>query len=361
MSHSPRFLLQFALGCVAVASAPAIALADSAVINGLPYHGIRITGVKDGELQFETPNGNLTSKPIKFVTRINVTDEPALNAAEDAYARSDWNQAADNYEKAIRSANSPAKAWLRDWCSLRLADAAGKGGRFDVSIRTFIDLAKKSPEQAATMFAGLKMPKAGSDYLKQAAASLETEVSQSRNDAATEVLLSALKDIYTVNNDSAHAGATAAKLAEVAARRNPNSPEALRALMDIKLQNLHKTLAAKQFATVIQTIEQDAPAIVDPFQQIDALFLLAEAKAGKAAASPDADWKDIAISYMRVVANAKSDDPHVPVALLRVAAIHAGHLNEKATALKLYKDIIKQYKDTDAAKEAQKAVAQLEK
>jgi len=334
-----------------------IASADSAVINGIPYSGIRILGVKEDELQFETSGGTATSKSLSVVSRISVSDEPALNMAEDAFAKEDWERAAENYEKTMRSITSPNKAWLRDWCSARLVTAAGKGGRFDISVRAFIEVARKSPEQAGKMFSGLKIPKAGSDYLKQAASSLESEAASTKSDATAQVLLSALKDIYTANNDTARAAQTATKLVEVAARLNPNSPESIRALMDLKLQNLRKALEARQYGTVIDTILKEQNNISDPAQQVDALFLLAEAKAGKAAGSPDADWKDIAVGYVRVIANAKADDPHVPVALLRVAAIHAERLDEKATAQRLYSDIVKQYKDSEAAKEAQKALA----
>ena len=329
---------------------------DSAVVNGMQYSGIRILGIRDGELEFETIGGKVNAKPIGSVSRITLADEPALNAAEDAFAKSDWNKAAENYGKVIRSITEPEKAWLREWCSARLLDSAGKSGRFDVSIAGFIELAKKSPQQAKTMFAALKLPAAGSDYLKQAAAGLETAAAQSRSDASTEVLLSALRDVYMANNDAARAAVVARKLAEVAARRNPNSAEAVRALMEVKLEDLRKALAAKQYVTVIQTIQKDAATIIDPNDQMEALYLLAEAKAGLAAAAANADWGEVAIAYMRIVANARSDDPRLPTALLRVAKIHAEHLGDKATANRLYKEIISKYGNSEAAKEAQKLV-----
>lgn len=349
-----------ALLAVCLGALGRVALADSVTVGALQYNGVRIVGVKNGEIQFETAT-NLVSKPLSVVSRISLSDEPALTAAEDAFAKGDWDKANENYEKVLRSVSAPNKAWLKDWCSMRLQVSATKSGRFDVVMRGFVELTRKSPDEARKLFASLKMPKAGSDYLKQAATMLETEIAQSKNGAATEVMLGALKDIYSANNEQAKATATAQKLVELAAKRDPNSPEAQRAMMEIQLQNMRKALGAKNYAAVIEFVEKNAAKIIDPNDQIDALFLYAEAKAGKAAGSSNADWNDVAVTYMRVVANAPAGDPRTPLALLRTAEIHAAHLNDKPAAMRMYREIIKQYKDTDAAKQAQMELGKLEK
>src|SRR5436853_6820839 len=75
------------------------ALADSITVNNLPYPDVKISGVKGEEIFFLTQTGTEVHKPIAHVSKINLTDEPAFNQAEEAYFAKDWEKAATGYEK----------------------------------------------------------------------------------------------------------------------------------------------------------------------------------------------------------------------------------------------------------------------
>jgi TolA-binding protein len=92
------------------------------------------------------------------------------------------------------------------------------------------------------------------------------------------------------------------------------------------------------------------------------LFIIAQAKEGIAAGKNDpAAWRDAALAFMRLPANFKdqTDNPHVPEALLRTAAI-LERLNQPGDALGLYQQTVKDYKGSAVADEAQKAVDRLQ-
>ena len=123
--------------------------------------------------------------------------------------------------------------------------------------------------------------------------------------------------------------------------------------MTLRLRTLQAAMASKEYDRVIQTIEKDSAAFTDRADQTAALFFLAEARAGKAGDSKDPEvWKDIAVAYLRVVSNGPATAEQVPQALLKLAAIHAGPLNDKNAAEALYKQVQQEYKDYDAAKQA---------
>ena len=80
------------------------------------------------------------------VQRLNVDNEPALNAAEEAFAAGKWDQAVDGYQTVIRATNKP---WMKDWSSARLAEAGAKSGRFDAAATAYVNLVTKDPAAAA--------------------------------------------------------------------------------------------------------------------------------------------------------------------------------------------------------------------
>src|SRR6267378_1836493 len=129
------------------------------------------------------------------------------------------------------------------------------------------------------------------------------------------------------------------------------SPEALKAQVMLKLKSLRMALAAKEYDKVISGIEKEASTIIEPADQAEALLMFADAKAGKAGDDKNA-WKDVAVAYMRVAANAPGT-AQAATALLKVAAIHETRLGEKDTALRLLKQIATDYKGQESGNEAE--------
>jgi tetratricopeptide (TPR) repeat protein len=339
--------------CFALLASPATA--DSLVVNNVTYPDVRVASVKDGEIIFSIGNSsNEIRKPLAQVTRINLADEPAFSAAEDAYAAKDYDKATEAYDKTFRTTQ---KTWLKDWVSLRLVDSANKAGRFDSAIKAYIALADKSPDAARAF--SLTMPKPDSAYLTDAIKQVNSAVVATKKDATKQTLLSLLAQLNEAKGDLKAASDALTASAQVNTA-NQNTAQAARSATLLKLQTMTLALAAKDYDKVIASVEKDAASFTEPADFAEALFCLAEAKAGKAATSKDPDtWKEVAVAYMRIVANSPSSASQVPMALMRTAAIHETKLNEKDTALHIYEQIAAEYKGLDPAKQAEKEVQRL--
>jgi tetratricopeptide (TPR) repeat protein len=335
---------------------PTVCLADMLVINRLEYKDCRVNGLEGDAIVFDF-SGRPQKKPISEVTKIVIDNEPAFNNAEALFAQQQWDKATDEYEKAVRATN---KAWIKEWCSVRLLEAAKMGGRFDVVVRNYIAVALKTPETARGI--ALTLPRADSAYLPEAIKAAQAACdAASANPKAQEVLGKLLVDLYTAKGDAKGAEVATQRLAEFSARANPNSPETIKLLMKVKLAKISTDLAAGKFDEVIKGIEAEAPNIIEPADQINMLWALAEARKGKlGTGGTKDDWKEIAIAYMRVVANGKPADPKVIDSLLKVAEIHATKLDDKPAAQAILKRMIDDdYKGMDAAKDAQKLLDKL--
>ncbi len=353
MMTDPRRIFPILLLCLAVLAERASG--DLLVVNNVTYSDVRISAVRDGEIIFTIGNSsNEVRKPLAQVTKLNLADEPAFSAAEEAYAAKDYNKATDGYDKTFRTTR---KTWLKDWTSLRMLDSANKAGRFDIAIRAYIALAEKSPD-AVRAFA-LTMPKPDSAYLPEAIKLVNAAVAAAKQDATKQVLLGLLAQLNKAKGDLQAAGAALNASAQVSSGAR-NTAEAARAAAAIKLQVIGLAIAAKEYDKAIAAIEKDFALFTEPAQIAEVLYCLAEAKSGKAGDSKDPDaWKEVALAYMRVVANSPSSAPQVPAALLKTAAIHETRLNEKETALHIYEQIVADYPGQDPAKLAEKEIQRL--
>jgi TolA-binding protein len=116
-----------------------------------------------------------------------------------------------------------------------------------------------------------------------------------------------------------------------------------------KLASAAAALQKKDFAGAINEINTNRALFADPQSQSQALFTLADAQAGAAAAKTDTQsWQDAALAYMRVAAHFP-DSPLAPRALLQVAQIEQQKLNDAAAARSLYQQIVRQYPNDPAA------------
>ncbi len=334
------------------------AMADTLVIGGLTYKDVRVTGVRGDQIVF-VASGREILKPIAQVTKIAIEMEPAFNTAEEAFAAKDWAKASDGYERTLRTTQ---KDWLKDWCSVRLLESANKAGRFDAALKAFVALAEKSPDSAKAV--SLNMPHSQSAYLPDGIKAVETALARTRKNESKEVLLRLLVELHKAKGDAAGAKSAAERLVQLMAVMDPNSPAAQRNLVLLKIQTMRAALEKKDYDTVFQIAQKDGDSIIEVADQIEALYCLAEARAGKAATTKDADvWRDVAVAYMRVVAHAgdDSDAPQVAAALLRTAAIHRDFLSDRRTALAVYRQVQAKYKGQEAGKQAEQEIARLEK
>lgn len=333
------------------------ALADSLIVKGIEYHDVKISNIKGDDVYFTTSTGNETHKPLGDVTKITVDGEAAFNNAEAASAVKDYDKAVDGYDKTVRATN---KGWLKELAAARLLESANKGGRFDAAVRSYIALAEKNPDTAKAIH--LNMPRADSAYLTAAIAPLKQAIDATeKKPAAQELLMELLSDVYKAKGDLKGEEEINELLVRKQAERDPNSPAAQRAKITLMLTQARKALEAKDFERVIQGITAQAANIQDPSEEADALWYMAEARRGLAGDSKNADtWKEVAVAYMRIVANFPPSDPHVPQALLRTADIYAHQLNDPDAAKAILKRMIEDdYKGKEPAQLAQKELDKL--
>ena len=117
----------------------------------------------------------------------------------------------------------------------------------------------------------------------------------------------------------------------------------------------------KDYKTAIDTIEQNRGAFTESRQQADALFILAASRYALAQPKNDPkELKDIALSYMRIVAHFKDapNAPHVPESLLATGEI-LEKIKDNDGALTVYTQLSKAYPETPAGAKAKEAIDRL--
>jgi len=309
----------------------------------------------EGDTIFFSANGSDSKRELSKVQRLNVDNEPAFNAAEDAFAASKWDAAVDGYQKSL---GATTKTWLKDYLTTRLLEAADKSGRFDAAASAYVALVTKDSAASANRPA---VPAAKSPQLDAAAGAVSAALRNKLNDPQQTALLGFLVEIQRARGDESAEKQAAEKLDEVLAR-DPNNPAAAQVIARRKIASAQQALAAKDFAKAIAEIESSRAKFTDPQQQADALFIIAQARYGQASAAKDpAALKDAGLSFMRVVANFKDAEsrPHVVESLMQTAAIHE-QIGEPQTAGQIYNQIAQSYPDDPAANLAKQNAARLQ-
>jgi TolA-binding protein len=324
------------------------------------YSDVKITNIAQGRVVFTTGSGNDVDKPLDSVVAMNIDDEPEFNQAMQDMASGNFDHAVDEFDDTIQKTQKP---WLKTYCQPLITDAANKSGRFDKAVTGYINLVMN--QQAIAPAHLPTVPGSDSGYLDAAAQSL-TDAADYPNlsDAQEQAILSLLLEVDRARKDAAAIATVAARLAKVGgAAGSPVANDASLALADAKLTLAQTALSQKDYDRAASLITSSGNLFLDPRRQADALFILAQARAGQAAAKNDPDdWKDAAIAFMRVVANFKDSAgaPHVAESLLATAGILEDHLSQGGKALRLYQSIEKQFPGTPEADQATQRVERLQ-
>ena len=363
-------------------SADTVWLRSGQATNALERPNVKVEKLENGILSFRSSQSDrVTDRPVDEVVRIAADGEPALTQAEEAFAAQRWDQAATAYQKA---AASSSKQWVKDRAGLRLVAAAEKSGKFPTAVAGWITLMARDPALASKYKPQVPAgAKAGS--LDSAVAELDRALGDARlKEEQRQSLLSFQLEVARANGDVKKAQAIGNKLSGTASAAPVPAPTPGAAPAGggggggtapagtsgapagpnpaLALQLAFLALDQKQYQQAETEINKAAAAIVDPEQQVDALYALAECRAGLAKDDPAA-LKDAALAYMRVVARGKSAriaSPRVAESLLKTAAIQE-RLNAPREALLLYNQVVEEFKGTDAATRAAQAASRLGK
>jgi TolA-binding protein len=313
--------------------------------NALEISKVKITRIDDSAATFSNPAGRESSRDASQVVRIAIDDEPTLNAGEEAFVAGTWDVATDNYLKTIKSTQ---RDWLKGWVAQRLLTAAEKAKRFDAAATAYVTAilgGAKPPAKPA-------MPDAKSTYLATAAKEVEAALQNQKLSAdQRQALLSFLLDLHRTRNDQKGMADVMQQLQKAGALA-ANDPAAAGALARMKLDVAAVAVEGKQYKKAIDDINANRAIFVNPTDQAQALFLLAQAQEGLAGEDPTA-LTDAALAYMRVVAHCKDapGKPHVVESMMKTASILERTKNAKA-ALELYQQVAAQYADDPAAAQA---------
>jgi tetratricopeptide (TPR) repeat protein len=360
------------LGCVCAAGAAGVR-ADtvwtlSSAANAKPFERpkVKIDGLAGDALLFRSAQTSRQSdpKPLNEVWRIEVDNEPALNAAEAAFVAGKWDDAIQNYQRAVTTSRAD---WVKQYATIRLATAADKSGKFSAAATAYAALVGRDPKAAANVKP--RIPD-GKVELPAAISAVKTALSDAKLKPEQRTTLQAfLAELYIANGQLKEAEALGAKVAASpppaapagTASRGAAAPAANKAQIDLKLQLAVAALQQKKYQDAIDAIDSVAAGVTDPAQQAEALFCTAQAREGLAGDDP-AKLKDAALGYMRVVAHFRTQPqaPRVAESLLRTGAV-LERAKLLPDALAAYQAVQTDYKDSPLSKEAAAAAARVQK
>ena len=319
--------------------------------NPIAESGIKVTGMSAGGLSYTTAAGEARTVPLTDVQRVTIDGQPGFDGAEDAYAARNFPAALDGYTAALASGSAPA--WLTARAAQRLATVARVQHRYDAQVTAYAALLAVDPASAAAVRPAAPQP--NDPYLDGAATNVTRALSTASQSAQRSALLGIQLDIYRAKGDKSGVNTTLQQL--VAAGGASPAEQAM-----LKLASADVALDAKQYAQAESDVQQNRALFTDPAQQVDALYVLAQARDGQAT-GPDA-LKDAALAYMRVVTfgGELPEHPHVPESLLRAAQIEE-KLGDTKGALALYQQLAgdRAYASSPPAAEARVAVDRLKK
>jgi len=327
-------------------------IGEGAVNRAIKADNVKISAIKDGKLFYTTDGGMQTSKLLAQLAQINLDGETVFNTAENAYGSNDMDTAITNYQLVLQ--NPATKDWMQSRAATRLIAAAKIRNRYDAEVSAYCSLLLKDPAAAAGNKPG--SPPEHSQYLDTALASVQKTLDSASTPAQKSALLNLELDIDRAKGDKTATNATLQQL--IAMGGATPADQAM-----LKLAQANVDLDGKQYDKAIADIDKNRAMFTEPDQQVDALYVLAQAHLALEGDKADNDkLKDLALNYMRVVTfgSKLADRPHVADSMLEVAQIE-DKLGEKPAALQLQKQLMKDFPGTPAAAKAQAALGQASK
>ena len=190
---------------------------NSGGANALKLDNVKITSIGQGKVVFAGGGGRESSREVQQIARIQIDDEPAFSAAEEAIAGGKFDVATDGYRKAL---DSTAKPWLKQWAAARLVQSATRANRFDAAAAGYVALVLIDPQQAAAFKPA--MPAAKSTFLATASNDVSAALKTSGlGDAQKQALQSFLLEIQRTRGDERAAAQTAEQILQSAAATPP--------------------------------------------------------------------------------------------------------------------------------------------
>jgi hypothetical protein len=270
--------------------------------------GVKVLRIEACRIYFVGVSGSETYRDLDRVWRITAESEPALSAAEEAYAptdatKADVGRALDGWSRALRSASQP---WVRYWCARRLSMVAGRVGKYDLAMGGFVELVEGRAADAWDIRPKLGGPSGAA--VEGGIAVLEQALATRKWDDTQQVL--ALRLLLEASQAGGKATQTAQLLDRLTAKgfAIPGSQTDPGAIIQQVLTEATGSLGRKDYGRALATIEENRARFSSPREQAEALFIRARAKEGLAGglAGDAGKLLSAALDYMRVVAHFKN-------------------------------------------------------
>jgi TolA-binding protein len=301
---------------------------------------VRIGRVEGGNILYEDASGKRGQRELAQVTRIEMEDEPALSAAERAYAKRDFSAAAEGYEKALAGTR---RDWVRAWIAPRLVEAGENSGRFGAAVVGYLALVRTNSTRAENLVPAA--PETDQKALDDAVVDVKGMLAEAGLSAGQrQCLLNFLVDIHRARHDQ---GAADAVLDQMQKSGNVG---ATRAIVRRKLDEVAKALEKERWKEAVDLVKANDALFVEARDQAEAMYFLAEAQSGGAQDTSDPNvLKDVGLAYIRVVAHFKDVQgaPFVAASLLKTGAIEERLGDEKA-ARRVYEQVAREFSDSPA-------------
>lgn len=345
----PPLLIALLSACwvgTAAARGDAIWIGESSS-NPIKADGVKVLALQGGSLQYQSLSGETMTKPLTVIQQISIDGEPSFDAAEDAYRNGQWAAAVNGYSAALQSSS---KDWIKMRSAARLTAAAFRTRQFDQQVAGYLYLMLHDPAAAVRP----NLNDADPATLPAAATALSQFPLASVAPAQQAAVLRLELAVARARGDSTQVEAALKQLVGLGAA----SPEETAAYT---LAAARAALASDP-AAAEQMIQSHRTLLSDPAQQVEALYLLAQAKDRLAKPDDTTALEDAAIAYVREFTFARDlpNQPHAADSLLRVGQIEQA-LHEPQLAGDVYRQVLQQFPHAAAATAARSALEQLPK
>lgn len=260
-----------------------------------PAIGVRVTGFRDGQLEYRLSTDREASNPIEEIDYLQISNWPLFNLAEKQQRDGHMRQAAVSYERLLKQLAEPKPGELdrRQLVRCRLMRSLDQQGRFDRAVEVYLDIVEQMPSLAERLHP-VRFPAAGSTFL-QAAARLVDEAIRRHGDDEIARSLARWRDSWPAaeTKPSATSGPAATQPAGM-----------VTASIARQIGEIRQWVSAGQFDKAIRQADDLLKRSPDA-AMADVFFWQGRALLGRAGSAKteeaDRDRKRAGLAFMRVV------------------------------------------------------------
>jgi tetratricopeptide (TPR) repeat protein len=155
-----------------------------------PTIDVRITGFRDGQIEYQLSTQRQASNPIEQVDYLQVTNWPLFNLAEKQQRDGHARMAVSNYERLLKQLTEPKPGELdrRQLVRCRFVRSLDQQGQFDRAVEVYLDIIEQEPGLAERLRPA-RFPAMGSTFLQAAAKLVDAAIARHGNEEIARSLV----------------------------------------------------------------------------------------------------------------------------------------------------------------------------